>query len=538
MAWGHNTVFDYQITPSCNHCRETRQTWLRQLDMHCIVSDASISLQEPVSLCQKCRNWELIGCTPQFQRALPKHYPRKKHKLSPKFPPPRGIPKKNRQYLLPYKHTFETLRDGVKAAIINAISNVWSTATLVTYLNELGVNEERREKIKIHVKVQQDLGLEMDATHVESLRFVSIPKLWEASLPFEIFVCAPMHWIMNVVKSLVSLIKRHVGCYRKKQACLKILTPLMNSIKELHHGKCRIEPFQGTDHKLWTANWLCDNCVAFARIIPVIVTIIHQDVVDSRRVEKTEHSPHYDATLETAFRDMIQAFYAMTTSLFSSLNVPHTVQKMNVKEFLSSMVAFDIAIGTSSQDSFLVNRPNFLSSLVVPDQIREFGPLIYYNELNKEREVQTLRPFLDGLRQTATFLLKRLEKVENASTLKMLAAQGDFTHERRTMAHEFHIYDSLQEIEENLRTGEATLGYRMDDSKGESYVYVFCGDYDDAKQIQLITDDEVPGMVFCGLFYQRLLLATTGHVYCDRQTMIDNLTHPCLILPHSTKKKT
>ena len=566
LVFAHNVFYDEKKMPSCKKCMEKRKNLLKMVHD----SDNEGSMMETNHTCSVCRDWELDGDTIPFQSSWTKNYPKGKENTirGIKFPHRRTTQCKHR---LPTKHCFEQLAIGCKAAMCHYIPRRWTVTQFQNYIKELGVNEKIETKMKIEAKqIREKFTKEIENQYAEriketkntaimkkgispdqvksylekkmkvkKIKFKSIPKLWESTLTINSFVCAPMHWYMGIVKALVATVREYAVRYKKAERCTAHVADIMIQVKKLNLRRCRLLSFSDGKNSVWTVGWLCDNSVAFARIMPAITNLIFEDVINKKTMEgSSETSVLPNPDLHQCIINLITSFYILSSNLFSPKKKNTTYLELCVKEFLSCVRAFEIKCDFMESSTHLASKPNFLTSLTIPRQIEEYGELKYMNELNMERECQLGKKIMEGMRQTPSFLNKRLQKMESERVLCVIAARSCFDQEStREYGHEIKIYEDKEEIQDMFLEHEAVSGYRIDNKEtGISFVYVFYGSKTELHMAQLEFAND-GGRMINGLWYQKVSI-TNQIVTTTHSIAIGELNMPCLLFPSSVADDT
>lgn len=308
----------------------------------------------------------------------------------------------------------------------------------------------------------------------------------------------------------------------------------MRSIRLLNLKFCRLKMFNANKGPM-TTGWLCDNCVAFSRILPAVMSVLFVEIIE--------------ATHDRYNKDLIRAAEAMSISLFvmislimSPTDVNPVVIDHHVKVFLSCCYRYEQENHLYSDAiHFWQLKPNFTTLLVLSDQIEKYGPIRYANEMNNEREIQYVKPMITCMRKTESYFGIKMESFQEKEVLDLLCAknvgkQRDkeawYTSESKIRGNVMKIYTNLNEIETLLITNEPVVALRMGQRHSEinNELFVVYGTRQDTSFAQLIQDVDIAGKTRLSLWYVAYKLEPIP-MKSDFFSIVNDFTETCLMIP-------
>ena len=574
VMWKYSLRINSDLFPSCIDCKEKRFYWLKQW-----YSTQSVPAKYAYN-CDNCQDWECSGITKPFRSGLLKGYPTTKALNSPKFPTKRNVPMK---YLYPARQSFKYLQKCCKAAFFNRATKTWSVANLNAYLQSVGV----KDKLIKDIQIMGDMVIKSNLDPTEFMHTkLKLPQVWEQPCPMDAFIDSPMHMLfLGVVKSVLDELKDYALSYNKRAAFIDRANPLIASVRKYHLAFCRLELFGKKDSSTLTPGWLSDNCVSFARIMPIICGILLDDVInpkDSRDdlVQQALLKRHEQC------KALVVACYVMIAHLMHASKVPLLVMEHHIKVFLQCCVEYEDATlswtelknakDTSEQKKttkkaensnsvaeeqsktqaqvteneqtlkrkrqFWESKSNFVSLLNLPLQIESYGPVRHYWEGDRERDIQLIKPLIKCMRKTDSYFKIKMRDLQLHHTLELLSmkrakqvgADWFVTANKVLRGNNIHIYKSKNEVESMMKSQKPIVGYRIDDK-----VFVAVGNKNTATMHEMVFNEESVHSHYClALYYAPCKISQNISVNTDNMEMIKGLKDTCLIMPTPRKDKT
>ena len=563
VLWKYSLRINSDLFPSCVDCKEKRFYWLKQwYSTHSVPDKYAYN-------CENCQDWECAGVTKPFRSGVLKGYPTTKALNSPKFPTKRNVPMK---YLYPARQSFKYLRKCCKAAFFNRATKTWSVANLNAYLQSVGV----KDKLIKDIQLMGDMVIKSNLDPTEFLlTSLKLPQVWEQPFPMDAFIDSPMHMLfLGVVKSVLDELKDYALSHHKRAAFIDCANPLIASIRKYQLSFCRLELFGKKDSSTLTPGWLSDNCVSFARIMPVICGILLDEVInpkDSRDdlVQQALLKRHEQC------KALVVACYVMIAHLMHARKVPLLVMEHHIKVFLQCCVEYEDATlswtamknakdvseqktTTQSEKCNLVeknekenistrktqfweSKSNFVSLLNLPLQIESYGPIRHYWEGDRERDIQLIKPLIKCMRKTDSYFKIKMKDLQLHHTLELLAmkrgkqdeADWFITANKVVRGNNVHIYKSRNEVESMMKSQKPIVGYRIGDQ-----VFVAVGSKTRAVMLEMVFNEESVHSHYClALYYAPCKISTNISVNTDQLEMITSLKDTCLILPTPRKDR-
>ena len=574
VLWKYSLRINSDLFPSCIDCKEKRFHWLKQ--WYC----TQVLPEQYAYTCLNCQDWECSGITKPFRSGLLKGYPNTKALHSPKFPTKRNIPMK---YLYPVRQSFKYLRKSCKAAFFNRATKTWSVANLNAYLQSVGV----KDKLIKDIQNMGDMVIKSKQDPTEFMNTkLNLPTVWEQPFPMDAFIDSPMHMLfLGVVKSILDELKDYALSYHKRAAFIDRANPVIESIRKYHLAFCRLELFGKKDSSTLTPGWLSDNCVSFARIMPMICGILLDDVInpkDSRDdlVQQATLARHEHC------KALVVSCYVMIAHLMHEKKTPMLVIEHHIKVFLQCCVEYENATlswaelkkaketsekrdtpetGNSNDalgqkqsttqkqatvhekqlqrtTQFWESKSNFVSLLNLPLQIENYGPVRHYWEGDRERDIQLFKPLIKCMRKTDSYFKIKMRDLQLHHTLELLSMKRGkkeerdwfYTANKVLRGNNVHIYKSKNEVESLLKSQKPIIGYRIVDT-----VYVAIGSKKMATMHEVVFNRESVHSHYClALYYEPCNISQYVSVNTDNMEMITGLKDTCLILPTPRKDKT
>ena len=142
----------------------------------------------------------------------------------------------------------------------------------------------------------------------------------------------------------------------------KIINPIITSIHNLSLEWCKIVPLNECDQKYNPKGWVSENYLGFSRVISILYNPVQtmMEIKDGNNVNN--------------FEGVVITLHIMLCMLFSENDYEYVALDNTIKIFLTIIHKF-------KRNTFLLNgkkpiwlqKPNFISLLNLPDQIKKFG---------------------------------------------------------------------------------------------------------------------------------------------------------------------
>ena len=245
---------------------------------------------------------------------------------------------------------------------------------------------------------------------------LGIPSLWLQRHALRSFVSAPLHLLfLGIVKDLCKLMEEYLKTFKRRASYLRDVEQGMADLIAMQIKFCRLHVFSKTDKTAITSGWLCDNCIAFARIMPALFVGIFFKHINSENLS-------FNETKHRRAQAMIVSGFVMICLIMSPEQVPRDVLMEHIKTFLSFCKLYSDTIVQSDNERkpFWIGKPNFLTLLTLPEQIEEFGSVHLVNELNYEQEIQTIKPLTVNMRDSDSCRNIKMMKVKQMEVMDML----------------------------------------------------------------------------------------------------------------------
>ena len=217
-----------------------------------------------------------------------------------------------------------------------------------------------------------------------------------------------------------------------------------------------------TESGVMTGGWVAENYLAYSRLLPV--WYVNLDILcEGKR----------DAI---GVKCLIQAAYTSLCHLMTNMTIKPSVIDDYIKVFLSCVHALS---PNTTKIPWWYKTGNIVSFLNFHDQIVEYGHLRLYWEGNRERYIQSVKPLLQNIRKSETYLeLKMIELHTNMGLRELQTSakiEGQWCEEPEDWLHKaLHLYQSLDDINKSLekyKTLSAVVMLRADDHH-DTYVCV------------------------------------------------------------------
>jgi hypothetical protein len=319
------------------------------------------------------------------------------------LPIPENRPVPNTSFIRPHEQTFEWLEQGANLTLQELTVNRktsknptgWTSKHAENYLNSMGINEKTINFIKEQATMQRgaskrsreeskmnddDHGSsndDIEANNDENDDGNIIPLLWRSGYDLRMFIDCPMHLLfLGVVGTILEVAATYMKKYNKETSFNTHINAFLKDIIGFRLDYCVLK-------KLPRKNWISENHVALARIIPFV---FGQYVLNFSK----EGDMHDLSEEERWLQRLVNSAFVMISLLMTRENVETTRLNTHIKIFLTCCQRFSKCSGdntasndnndndNANHDPFWFGKANFFSLLNLPDQIKRFGSLRWY----------------------------------------------------------------------------------------------------------------------------------------------------------------
>ena len=398
IRWKYSALIDINKLPSCKLCFQKRLK-----DVFNLMKKTFPNTND-LALCIKCADWNYEN-KEILKQTLPKNYPSNHHLKSP-CPPKYRSSAKDTFYIIPVKMTYEYLKQGIKFCYFNLYHKTWSKSEAECYLRILGVNKDFSDTFVIKNAIDnRDNCIEWNRSCTDNIIY---PSLWINNIELDQCIDTPMHQIFQgLIKSSIKLISEWLKVYNCNTSFFNRIENQMICIKDIRLDWCNMEKFTSTG-KL-TGGWVAENYLAFSRLYTHLYSLI----------DYLLHIPKKKLLPLICF---IQSVFNVVSRLMSTNPISPNEIDAYIKIFLSCS-----NIISSEKEEPWWFKGNIISLLNYKMQLQKFGHLRNYWEGNRERYIQTVKPILSNIRDTSTYLYRKLNKLSTDMALKEILTQNDIS---------------------------------------------------------------------------------------------------------------
>ena len=342
------------------------------------------NIDESVTNCEKCVNWNFLSNSDLLNYEAPKNYPSNSNVMS----------------LRPIKITFQILKNCINVASQNLINGSWTENNVIAYCGVNGINLASSKKL--NERVQNRIAIDYinnedqqssELKIIEAFRDVKNDFMahkdkfnlwkggayWNSNSKLDHFVDVIMHLIfLGITKATRNLIQKWIGIALKPNQFNLSMKNLFPPIANMGLDWCKLID---TD-----AGWVSDNYLAFARIMKwyyyPLLQIIYKDVSK----KNSNCKPCGVEVIHEAIGGLLAVIKCVMNRVISVKSTPLILERY-IKIFLSAIDRIDqslkivhtkdkIAPNTTEYVPYWLLKYNYLSMLNLPDTMREYGPLI------------------------------------------------------------------------------------------------------------------------------------------------------------------
>lgn len=460
--------------------------------------------------CSRCLRWK-FGVTSNARHlpAMPPTFPSTEADGCPDPPAHRQAGTK---FMIPVYQSFDWLHQGILYACYNATTKnrnsnkPWYADEFNTYLRTMGVGGNARKLAWEQVKIAR----RMKTSCLPSA--LATTYLWRSGYSIEVFVASVMHQLFHgvipdVMEVIHAFMKKHDLCSKFEDH----VNTHLNDIASKRLGWCKIR-------SLPKKQWLAEDVLGFSRIMPFVYG---QFFLNCKSTNITRSSSDSLA----AIKQTVNALHVMISMLMSYRDINVDLIDDHIKIFLSCCDRLSQLEEGDKDDPFWLNKGNFISLLNIPDQIRRFGHIRLYWEGTRERFIQRVKKSLKSIRQTVTYLQKKLAHLNKSYVMDWIRQGLARRQQKSSGGNEgFHRYPSRSDIESRLRDGLSLSTFRLHGDVHSPHLHCAFGHERGGKvryvAIQLTTSRSSPRE--CGFVYSKVELTEQVHesTWTELQTMI------------------
>jgi hypothetical protein len=361
------------VFPACSICRKNNVDWLRSK-----VSDRL----EMIVLCENCANWKVNEKTnSRLKFVAPKDYPSQPMTMpncpegvaAPLGREPIPLEWEGKDYLVPIKTDFQTLKDATRFAFFNAMSpkrQGWNQTVTFSYLRTFGVNAAEQALIYSAATKAYSEGTVIDWNDdyfVGSYRF---PAAWVAGLQIPNYIELLMHLVfLGLASSCFQLSCVYFVALKQETKFKEKSNQLLQVLMKFNLSWLLVYPFGGK--KLTTGAWVSENWLAWVRVSKICFAYCAQNGIEDQRNGCND-----------VIR-MVTCFSAMTASIMSRAGCSQTSIRLVdalVREFLSTVRELDVRVYSAGKESKTSScktwiKSNFASLVNLVSTMETLGPL-------------------------------------------------------------------------------------------------------------------------------------------------------------------
>ena len=546
QAWGYSMKVNEKTFGSCETCAVQRRRWMTHWSQELTIP-ASIALP---ARCGQCCDWNLVGDTRPFQHAKPANFPKTsmKHKYL-------KLPKKRHTNIKHWMNARQSFKFLVRAAH-SSIANLhrkeesfrWKPSTADCLMQSAGINDKTMTQIKVKaaktMSIPRRNGERRDVMRTR-YRDLGIPILWLLGYCLHQFVNSPLHQVfMGVGKDLIKLMEMYLAHFSKRASFLRDIENIMLDIRSMQLKFCRLNTFSSTDSTPLTSGWLCDNFVAFTRIMPALFVNIFQAQI-------SRNSPRFEDARFKLAQALIVSGFVMMSLLMSPEQVLTEVLLEHVKTFLLFCRKYMDVLVDAKETPFWKSKPNFLSLLNLPPQIKEYGPVHLVNELNYERKIKVVKKLTANMRDSDSCRDVKLRRVKQREVLDLLyekhkdyatatEEEAWFEFENDERGHNFIVYNKIEDVRKRIKKGKPLVAINFQESPDSPpNQYVAIKKHKKAVLVRLNFREGGQGMKVMGLHYDFITIdetMQTENSYPIKQ-LVDDFKEAVLYIPYLGERK-
>ena len=242
------------------------------------------NIDESVTNCEKCVNWNFLSNSDLLNYEAPKNYP--------------SNSRENVMSLRPIKITFQVLKNCINVASQNLINGSWTENNVIAYCGVNGINLASSKKLNDKVQnrvaiyyINNEYPQSSDSDVIEAYNDVQNNFLthikftlwkggpyWNSNLQLDQFVDVIMHLIyLGITKATNVLIEKWIGFVFKPKHFNLSKKKIFPDIINMGLDWCKLIDTE--------AGWVSDNYLAFVRITKLIWNpLIHSKSINGFQI--------------------------------------------------------------------------------------------------------------------------------------------------------------------------------------------------------------------------------------------------------------
>ena len=161
--------------------------------------------------------------------------------------------------------------------------------------------------------------------------------------------------------------------------------------------------------------------------------------------------------------------------LMSPEQVSTEVLLEHVKTFLLFCKKYTDVLVDAKETPFWKSKPNFLSLLNLPPQIKEYCPVHLVNELNYERKIIVVKKLTANMRDSDSCRDVKLRRVKQQEVLDLLyekhkdyatatEEEAWFEFENDERGHNFIVYNKIEDVRKRIKKGKPLVAINFQES--------------------------------------------------------------------------
>lgn len=440
-------VIHQRTLPYCKRCFDNALN---------VVLSMPISTSNQQNRCARCWRWSFKHSVRAMNDTpTPEDYPTTISPLCPNPPEHRPVPSTT---VAPWKIDFNWLRKGCEFAYHNLIHRSttsgkrWLSGEATAYLRTFSINTVVRKMVWAKAK-EHNKGSQLAA---EELPLA--PYIWNCGLSSSVFVASIMHQLFHgVIPDIMEVLHSFMTEHNLLTKFEEHANVYLKEISDMRLDWCKVK-------KLPKKQWLAEDVLGLSRIMPFIYSQFFFNLSIPESSDTTEDTLH-------AIRQLLNALHVMTSLLMSKREIDPDIIDQHIKIFLSCCDRLSESHYGRHDNVFWVEKGNFVSLLNLPDQIRQFGNLRLYWEGTRERYIQNVKKILVSLRQTSSYIAKKLAYLHRLNLLGWFKEELSKSKPRpRTGNDNFHRYASMDELKQKFDGGLPISAFHLEGCDDELFV--------------------------------------------------------------------
>ena len=441
--------------------------------------------------CQNCMQFDLKSKSPAVKKLqLPEKYPTKQHEESPCPPFGRGVLE---THIRPMEQNFKWLIAAMVFATWNVSTGVWNKSTMTAYLRTCAVAKSVRENVWVRNKPgatqneddeedesvedsdEEECG-ELDGFTPTYHQLSTAPLLWYGNMSVDAFVDCGMHLVFHgIVKYTVERMGDFTTDHGLEQKFHRIINIHLYEIQSLNLEWMKVKPLPNT-------NWLAENELGFARIIPFIYGSFFLNLELPKRKHTTEQTEH-------AIMQMFHSLHVMICILMTERKLDSRELNFHIKLFLSCCHRYCRSYWEESVVPFWAKTGNFPTLLCLAKQHKIHGPLRWYWEGTSERFIQQLKRHLKSMRRNQSYFAGKLRSMFRMNVLDGLMEdlfQDENEDQPCRRLKMYHHYDmEIDELRDKFGKGDVMSCFTMA-VRGIAKLYIAYGRHRRGNKVNII----------------------------------------------------